>query len=105
MLSTTPAFTGIRGSFDLFEHPTTLPSRTESMKLVLYHQCLRDKKLLLPVVQKEAGSAKKALKWLNNQIIYVMSACDLLPLQQEVLSKQREYYRLKKQIPLETDQF
>ena len=112
MLSTTPAFTGIRGSFDLFEHPTTLPSRTESMKLVLYHQCLRDKKLLLPVVQKEAGSAKKALKWLNNQIIYVMSACDLLPLQQEVLSKQmevfsaqlqlieeqREYYRLKKQI-------
>ena len=105
MLSTTPAFTGIRGSFDLFEHPTTLPSRTESMELVLYHQCLRDKKLLLPVVQKEAGSAKKALKWLNNQIIYVMSACDLLPLQQEVLSKQREYYRLKKQIPLETDQF
>ena len=75
------------------------------MELVLYHQCLRDKKLLLPVVQKEAGSAKKALKWLNNQIIYVMSACDLLPLQQEVLSKQREYYRLKKQIPLETDQF
>ena len=50
---------------------------------------------------------------------HIMSACDLLPLQQEVLCRQmevfsaqlqlieelREYYRLKKQRLLETDQF
>ena len=47
----------------------------------------------------------------------ILSACDLLPLQQGVFCKQifsaqlqlieeqREYYRLKKQKPLETDQF
>ena len=29
MLSSTPAFTGISGSFDLFEPPTTLPPQTE----------------------------------------------------------------------------
>ena len=34
MLSSTPAFTGICGSFDLFEPPTTLPHKQKSVKPV-----------------------------------------------------------------------
>ena len=55
--SSLPAFTGISGRFDLFKSPT-LHSHTEINKAVLYHQCLKEKKLFLPVVQKEARSTK-----------------------------------------------
>ena len=57
--SSTPAFTGISGSSDLFEPPTHYLHKQKLVKPVLYHQCLRNKKLLLPVVQKEAGSAQR----------------------------------------------
>ena len=49
----------------MFEIPTTLPPQREISEACAVPQCFRDKKLLLSVVQKEAGSAKGAL---NNQI-------------------------------------
>ena len=102
-------------SFDLFEPPTTLPPhKQKSVEPVLYHQFDRQEVI---VNSRPEGSRKR--KRGIEQPNRILSACDLLPLQQEVLCKQmevlsaqlqlieeqREYYRLKKQRHFEIDQF
>ena len=115
MLSSTPAFTGISGSVDLFQLPTTLlPPQTEIIEA----------SDVTPVFEgsEATGSSRpvgnQKLKGSIEQPNHMISVCTLLPLQQEVLCKQmeafsatlqlieeqREYYRLKKQRLLEKDQ-
>ena len=125
MLEGTPAFSGISGSVDLFQGPLMSPSaHTSAADLHL-----NESSSMVPVPEElEAvdssrpaytgavtiGRSRKRKRTTEN-LAPILSACDLLPLQHEVLCKQldvfsaqldlieeqREYYRLKKQILLE----
>ena len=115
MFSSTPAFTGICGSVDLFQAPTALPSHTEISETSEVTPVFEGPEVT--VVSNRPEGRRKRMRSIEqpNQPI---SVSDLLPLQREVLLKQmevfsaqlqlieeqREYYRHKKQILLEKDQ-
>ena len=125
MLEGTPAFSSISGSVDLFQGPLMLPP-THTSAADLH---LNESSSMVPGLEElEAvdssrpgytgavtiGRSRKRKRTTEN-LAPILSACDLLPLQHEVLCKQldvfsaqldlieeqREYYRLKKQILLE----
>ena len=115
MFSSTPAFTGISGSVDLFQPPTTLlPPQTEIIEASAVTPVFEGPEVT--VSSRPVGNRKR--KRSIEQPNHMISVCNLLPLQQEVLCKQmevfsaqlqlieeqREYYRLKKQILLEKNQ-
>ena len=74
MLSSTPAFTGISGSFDP-------PPQTEIDEACAVPPVFDRQEVI--VTSRPEGIRKRAKGALN----YIMSACDLLPLQREVLCK------------------
>ena len=108
MLLSTPAFTGISGSVDLFQLPTTLlPPQTEIIEASAVTPVFEPPEVTVSSCSVGNRKRKRSLKLPNHMV----SVCDLLPLQQEILCKQmevfsaqlqlieeqREYYRLKKQ--------
>ena len=125
MLEDTPAFSCISGSVDLFQGPLMFPPTHTSAADLHLNESIS----MVPVLEElEAVDSSRPeytgavtfersrkCKRTSENLIPILSACDLLPLQHEVLCKQldvfpaqldlikeqREYYRLKKQILLE----
>ncbi|KAI6650212.1 Myb-related transcription factor, partner of profilin-like [Oopsacas minuta] len=112
IFSSTPAFTGICGSVDMFQAPTALPSHTEISESSEVTPVFEGPEVTV-VNSRPEGRRKR-----KRSIEQSTSVSDLLPLQREVLLKQmevfsaqlelieeqREYYRYKKQRLLEKDQ-
>ena len=87
MLSRTPAFTGISGSVDLFQPPTALlPQQTEIIEASDVTPVFDGPEV--DVSSRPVGNRKR--KRSIEQPNHIISVCDLLPLQQEVLWKQME---------------
>ena len=113
MFSSTPAFTGICGSVDMFQAPTAFPSHTEISETSEVTPVFEEPAEVTVVSSRPEGRRKR-----KRSIEQSTSVSDLLPLQREVLLKQmevfsaqlqlieeqREYYRHKKQRLLEKDQ-
>ena len=88
MLSSTPAFTGISGSFDLFEPPTTLPPQTEISEACAVPAVFERQEVIATSRPEGSRTRKRGIEQPN----HILSVCDLLPLQQEVLCKQMEVF-------------
>ena len=88
MLSRTPAFTRISGSVDLFQPPTTLPPQTEIIEASAITPVFEGPEV---TVSRPVGNRKR--KRSIEQPNHIISVCDLLPLQQEVLCKQMGIFR------------
>ena len=77
MLSSTPAFTGISESIDLFEPPTTLPPQTEISEAGAIRPVFERQQV---IVASRLEGSRKRIRGIE-QTNHIMSACDLLPLQ------------------------
>ena len=81
MLLRTPSFTGISVSVDLFQPPTTLPPQTEIIEVSAITPVFEGPEVT--VSSRPVGNRK--LKRSIEQPNHIISVCNLLPLQQEVL--------------------
>ena len=86
MFSSTPAFTGICGSIDLFQAPTALPSHTEISETSVVMPVFEGPEVTA-VSNRPEGRRKR-----KKSIEQSTSVSDLLPLQREVLLKQIEVF-------------
>ena len=96
MFSSTPAFTGICGSVDLFQAPTALPSHTEISETRAVTPVFEGSAEVTVVNNRPEGRRKR--KRSIEQPNQSTSVSDLLPLQREVLLKQMEVFSAQLQL-------
>ena len=78
MLSNTPAFIGISGRVDLFQPPTTLPPQTEITEARAVTPVFEGSEVTVSSRPEVNRRHKRNIRQPN----YMMSVCDLPPLQQ-----------------------
>ena len=91
MFSSTPGFTGICGSADLFQAPTALPSHTEISETSEDTPVFEGPEVTVVSSRPEGRRKRKRSIEQPNQST---SVSDLLPLQREVLLNRWRYFRL-----------
>ncbi|KAI6661407.1 hypothetical protein LOD99_13278 [Oopsacas minuta] len=92
MFSSTPAFSGICGSVDMFQAPTTLPSHTEISES-------REVTLVFEGPEVTVVNSHPERRYRRKRSIEQSTkVSDLLPLQREVLLKQMEVFSAQLQL-------
>ena len=95
MLWSTPAFTGISGSVDLFQPLTTLlPSQTEIFEASAITPVFEVPEVTVSSLPVGNRKCKRSIEQPN----HIISLCDFHPLQQEVLCKQMEVFSAQLQL-------